>query len=939
MKNKLTFNTLALGNLRQRRKQYTVMIIGIILAMVFSTSVILFIFSANETNTAKNQNDYGKQDFIVSGAELDEEFYQTVKQDKMVTDYGIAHIIGFGYTDKDGDPMGTAIGWMDDKCREISCQSLLEGRYPEAEDEIAVERVALVRLGIEPKVGEQITLKVKTQNGDEYLDTNEKTYTLVGIVKDKRSNLFSADSNYARFVPAAFVATGTQTRPGGKELISAYSVLPSGDTPHSDFWDYMEKETEGKNVEICDSFYYNRWSLMPFNSGNGAFAEIIALVLMLTSCLAIINSFNSNLKERKQQIGMLRAVGATKRQIKTIFAREAFIISLICTPISIALSYGLVMILLSLIETETVMTRSLAFLPVAAVVGIAVVMLASSIPLAFASRITPIQAIRDISVNRKIKTKKIKSKKQFNVSSHLAKRNMIFYKGGRIAVSVMLVASIVFSCFGFSYMSYAKDDIYEYSYDYEFWGLGEGYYNDNGINYNSYEKGMSDADKQDISAIPYVSRTYGDKNINAIMKVDEISEFNKCFYSTQNIYRSPYEYSYDAETGEYKETSVDEFTENYGKEFSEDYKYIKNKLGIENEYVPVNIKALDSYVIDGLDRYVSQGKINRDALTSGNEVILVAPKKAQYVLEFEGDAFDGGYSMSCEYGERLDQPRSSKWTRVVIAEGENTYRVGDTVDLSVVYADQYVDSEDGAMDYVPPIKEGSERVTDRKVKIGAIIYTEDAEDVKGLDSEYSPFYFLTTVQGLKNFSDTAKYEDLSIDVDTEITAEIDEIITGELERYKEKYDAFLISSFEQQQENEQYMKSMFVAMLALIIIGFTICASIINNTLTAGIRENKKELGTLRAFGASRADLVMSYVRQLLSMFSWGLGIGFGGFTVAYLIIYLVHKRNQTPMDLVFNPWITIGFCLILFAVCSFNLWFKIRKEMKNSIIENIREL
>lgn len=40
MKNKLTVNRLAMGNLRARRKQYTLMIIGIILAMIFSSGVL-----------------------------------------------------------------------------------------------------------------------------------------------------------------------------------------------------------------------------------------------------------------------------------------------------------------------------------------------------------------------------------------------------------------------------------------------------------------------------------------------------------------------------------------------------------------------------------------------------------------------------------------------------------------------------------------------------------------------------------------------------------------------------------------------------------------------------------------------------------------------------------------------------------------------------------
>ena len=44
MKKKLTVNRLAMGNLRARRKQYTLMIIGIILAMVFSSGVLFFVF-------------------------------------------------------------------------------------------------------------------------------------------------------------------------------------------------------------------------------------------------------------------------------------------------------------------------------------------------------------------------------------------------------------------------------------------------------------------------------------------------------------------------------------------------------------------------------------------------------------------------------------------------------------------------------------------------------------------------------------------------------------------------------------------------------------------------------------------------------------------------------------------------------------------------------
>ena len=52
MKKKLTVNTLALGNIKNRKKQYTIMIIGIILAMVFSSSIVFLYSAAQETNNA-----------------------------------------------------------------------------------------------------------------------------------------------------------------------------------------------------------------------------------------------------------------------------------------------------------------------------------------------------------------------------------------------------------------------------------------------------------------------------------------------------------------------------------------------------------------------------------------------------------------------------------------------------------------------------------------------------------------------------------------------------------------------------------------------------------------------------------------------------------------------------------------------------------------------
>ena len=124
-------------------------------------------------------------------------------------------------------------------------------------------------------------------------------------------------------------------------------------------------------------------------------------------------------------------------------------------------------------------------------------------------------------------------------------------------------------------------------------------------------------------------------------------------------------------------------------------------------------------------------------------------------------------------------------------------------------------------------------------------------------------------------------------------------------------------------------------MIAIVILFFSICASIVNNALTAKIRQSKREIGTLRAVGASVKEITQSYIRQLLSMFGWGCGIGFGGYIIGNAII----KYAIENINLSFEIWQAALIVALLFLICSINLYAKIKKEMKNSIVENIREL
>ena len=918
MRKKLTVNTLALGNLKQRRKQYAIMIVGIILAMIFSSSTLLFMFSSAETFTEQEHKKYGYQFAIMYTYENDEQFYKNALADGMIADYGLAHIVGFGYTEDEGENLGTPIGWLDEKAKALSNHFLIDGAYPVLENEIAIEQMALMKLGLNAKVGDEITLQVKTQNGLDFYGETEKTYVLSGILADKKINLlmtrggsgFSAD-----IIPAAIVADGTQTEIGGMEMLSAYVTLEDADYwTISDFWRYVADNSDGylSNNESYGTTLSALYGIID----SGGYVVVLAGVLILASCVAIINSFNTNLKERRRQIGMLRAVGATKRQIVKVFGREALIISLISAPVSIAISYGLVKLMITAINDEAVMTKSILVLPICAVVCVGVTMFAAMIPLISASAITPMQAIRNIDISRKMKLKKIKTQKQFDVPSHLAKRSAALYKGGKIAVSIMLTVMILFSCVGFSLIHTEMNAIeYDYKYDYLIEHMDDYIYMSQ---HHFIGGGMSEADKREIESYPYFSSMRSQKMVSTILEIEDFSDYFKIVL--------PHNYWDGAPLNK------ENFREKIVDSVFPDYLEYKDIYGKENDFASVDIYSYEENALKPLDPLVIDGRIDYEKLSTGEEVILIVPQHVKWAAEIQEDGF--GYSSHIYYDD--EKIRDGYF---VACEAECPYRAGDKIKLNTV-------SDNGDKGLYSELVPESFTSNEREITVGAIVsYNEYNESNAGLYI-HGDFAIVTTHAGMNFFDDSAKYLRIEMEVDDSISIDdnIDETITAFLQPYADKYSGWFNSSYLYNKNALKDIYALLTSLIAIVTIGFVICGSIVNNSLTATIRERKKEIGTLRAVGADIGVLVKSYIRQLISMFAYGYGIGFAlsGIAAIGLAIYNAYEKRQYGYDAVhfiFSPWETVAFCAILFALCSINLWSKIRKEMKNSIVDNIKEL
>ncbi|MBQ4102875.1 MAG: ABC transporter permease [Clostridia bacterium] len=936
-KKKLTYNSLALGNLKNRKKQYTLLIIGIILSMTLSSSFTFFVSSAISSALETHNFLYGKQTDIMLNTATSDEIEQYLNETTEM--HGYAHIVG-KLTSEDGETStGSYVAWLDDNAKELYYQSLIEGRMPKKENEIAIEKSALARLGIDYKLNEKIVFDFYVKDAGTIKEKPiKKEYILVGVLNDKRSNIEKQSWTTDIAIPAAFVMDNTAVEVGGKEALHCF-VLDNSDALMQDYIGLTKPlrnayygandgmgwyTTGGYEImyTVADTFGVNAPYLLIL---------VFVAVLAIAANIGIVNAFSTNLKERKRQIGLLRSVGATRRQIIKVYGKETFILCLICTPVSILISVGVVALSVSTFGENFVFKPSWWVLPLSAIISILIVTLSSFIPLFSASRITPMQAIRNISLNRKIRTKKIKTQKEFSTSKLLASRNIKLYKSKQVLTSVILAIAVFGSLFGFSLAGGIEKQNTSLDSDYEVISDME-YASKRIANYDWFRYGISENDVEDILSNSYVESVQGRKETNGYIEVEELTDYLKlCNYAT-GVYPATVD-------------GVVITKENYEKyqEIPIENTAVIEKANITSPILPLDFLALPEDDFKNKSQTVLEGKINIDKLNSGEEVILVLPKTLQlttyhYIFEEEKYGFSD-LSVNAVPAEIPDE----KITVLNSAELTSEFKVGDKIKLGWIMSNNGEEPLDyGVEGAEATVTKGTfdhEKI-EKEVVVGAIIYECSGIIETLFNRVITEPCLLTTVDGLNTFTKNVPYEYIEIDLNTECTEEINKEMTSLFDRIFAGKDAMVESLYEREKDNTLTVKTMYIIITAVVILLFTMCGSMINNALTARIRESKKEIGTLRAVGASTKEISISYIRQVLSVLGVGTLIGAGAFGLFFGIYTLIIlSYGQTQDDYIITFWQTLIGIVSLIVFCVLNVYLKVKKEMKHSIVENIREL
>lgn len=463
---------LTIKNLKLNKKRTIVTIIGIMLSVALITTVASIYISgiASLIKFEKAQ----KGNFHLVYYDIPNDDLTTFKNNRKIDKIFIKQNLGYAKLEDSKNeykPYAHVESFTKDALENLSVR-IVKGRLPENENEIMIPthlktngRIILnvgdtVKLNIGKRIqdGKELTQfdSYDTEKDEKIENTIQKTYKIVGIIERPAANIedFSAPG-YTFITYMDKVDTSKNC-----DLYIRYNLQSLKDKSFINLNDIKYK------IDVNE--YLIGLETDPLSvSGLGQIgiaAAIVCGIIIFTSVFCIKNSFDISITEKTRQYGMLRSVGATKKQIKKNVFYEAFILGTIGIPLGILLgfiaSYVLVLVSNFLLGNSLTEGLKLEFefswiaVLVALVLGIVTIYFSARKSAKKASKISPIDAIRN-SESIKIKANKVKAPKIINklfgiggeISYKNLKRNKRKYRTTVISIVVSVFTFIALSTF------------------------------------------------------------------------------------------------------------------------------------------------------------------------------------------------------------------------------------------------------------------------------------------------------------------------------------------------------------------------------------------------------------------------------------------------------------------------------------------------------------
>lgn len=330
--------------------------------------------------------------------------------------------------------------------------ALTEGRYAEEADEICGPKVFFERMGVEARVGNKVEISFRVQ-GKGQIQTRE--FVISGLVTER--DISKLDISDSRIVYSATISKKLvdELIPENQHIYSA-SVRVYGESQLN--YDEMCLKINDVAADIgCseNDVSINKDYLGTVTDPGTDTIKVVAAVALLIivfSGIVIYSIYYVGVITDVQELGKLKALGASKKQIRRLLMKEGLFVSAMAIPAGLILGYLIPCIFLPIVlrkgmkislvsfELGTVHMFSLPVMLAVVIVVLVTVYVSLLKPMRMAGRISPIEAIRYQESSGKGKLR------EGNLSVdvfRLSKANLMRNKHRTIATMVTMALSCV----------------------------------------------------------------------------------------------------------------------------------------------------------------------------------------------------------------------------------------------------------------------------------------------------------------------------------------------------------------------------------------------------------------------------------------------------------------------------------------------------------------
>lgn len=898
---RLTINRIASAGLRANRKSYLALAAGIFLSIFLVTALCLCVDGLLARREARVAESVGYADVVLydkpaTRDQLMQTGYFSQMTELYVTGMVQDSTVAIGYDSSEGAAMLN--------------RRITEGRMPEHAGEIALEPSVLSKLRMEAGIGENVTLAIIPVDGT----VETRTYTIVGFLAEQSEALLDESWGHGpnRYPVASILVSAQEPAfATGRTVIHRLAVLRPGMTLAGFLNDWNWEPQDDAFIEIkfggANTGLNNQGMAVFFpQDAIMADAELESQLLLLgillgslivACCVGISSSMEATLSRKREEIAMLRAVGATRRQIRKVFGREAWLLALTLAPIAVLAGCGAACAAAALAADVLLFRLNPWVLLPVIVLSVAVMLLSSMLPLRRASAVTPLMVMRDTGLMRHVN--RISTKKAFKPARLIANRQLMLHPLRPVGAALMAAVMLLVICLGAGLTFFAADieaPMADFTLD------GDGSYGSRFHDSFDYAI-LTRADLAQLAALPGVTGVQPERTLTVNILTDAPGNYLK---PSQQGIRNAHLLT-DADWDRYVSIPTSAFAEWDMRDYwRREYAMAREQFNVTQEMAmfPLRVLPVDPVV---LAPYVAEGTIDMEAINAGRQVIVCAP--TEYGATSDGDAWS-----------TFVKPDAS--IELDYVHENDFFYAGQTLTLMQNY---YIL---GAGEVSLPNEYGRCESITLNVTVGAVIESP----VPAYNRIHGGF-ILTTEAGVHNMGlYVGRLNSVDITVDGSVTGQTEEVLQKRITTIAQRGGFTVVNNTAEARAEQAAARRLIAVLAGAGVVFFAIAAAMITGSVSRQIRADQRGLGTLRAVGADDKVLFHCYQGQVILSVLLAIplaAIGVSAICLGGFVEYL------HPGAIV----VSILCAALLLVCCLISLRSRIRGVLKCSIVENIREM